>query len=537
MTKSISIFGAGISGLTIAHILCVNGFKVTLYESENIIGGMARSKRENVSGVPTEHSWRGYAPFYHNLNNIIKQIPLINDPDKSVFDNLSPQITFSSLENIKDESTSPTILDFIKIGYIMGKYIFSDERDKRENYLTRVSPVFKKHLSSKGYKFFIHFIMGPGWGMDKDEASIGHYTRFSEFSVIQTNFLNIPRWKVMTLPTQEAWFNHWEIFLKNLGVTIEKNTYLKQIIHSNEKIEECIVKNDQTVKNVKSDEYIFSINPFNLSEIFKNSRLHNLYELQTKSNEKSDYPMIAFAIPIYSKIKWEKNSKAYILSDGPLNITFYAQEQFWKNKANLGENVQSLLSGTCIVTNKIVNLYDKKGINLTLEELKNEIIHEFIISEDLQNIMMEYNFKNLTKNDLKNIIIWDEWKYDNGQLKPKYKKYSNNIYNQFNRMKQKTSLINGYISGSHTDTSIEIWSMEGAVESGIITSNHILEKYGKELHHLHTHSRVKTIVHSIDNGLYNMGLPHIIDSYLIVILIILIVGVVFLTKKNKYSKI
>jgi cytochrome b involved in lipid metabolism len=73
--KSVSIFGAGISGLTIAHELSEKGFEVFVYEKDENIGGMAKSKR-NKNNLPTEHSWRGYASFYHNTFNILKRIPI-----------------------------------------------------------------------------------------------------------------------------------------------------------------------------------------------------------------------------------------------------------------------------------------------------------------------------------------------------------------------------------------------------------------------------------------------------------------------------
>ena len=30
----------------------------------------------NENNIPTEHSWRGYAPFYTNLFYLLKEIPL-----------------------------------------------------------------------------------------------------------------------------------------------------------------------------------------------------------------------------------------------------------------------------------------------------------------------------------------------------------------------------------------------------------------------------------------------------------------------------
>ena len=74
---NVIIFGAGISGLTAAHELVEKGFKVTVYEKDSLVGGMARSNRTKEN-VPTEHSWRGYAPFYYNTFDIMKRIPINN---------------------------------------------------------------------------------------------------------------------------------------------------------------------------------------------------------------------------------------------------------------------------------------------------------------------------------------------------------------------------------------------------------------------------------------------------------------------------
>ena len=65
----ISIFGTGIAGLTCALELVEKGFNVTLYEKDDLPGGMAKSKR--IKGIPDEHSWRGYANFYFNIFNLL----------------------------------------------------------------------------------------------------------------------------------------------------------------------------------------------------------------------------------------------------------------------------------------------------------------------------------------------------------------------------------------------------------------------------------------------------------------------------------
>jgi uncharacterized protein with NAD-binding domain and iron-sulfur cluster len=61
----IIIFGGGLSGLTLAHELIKKKFKILIIEKDNDLGGMVRSDT-NKNLFPSEHSWRGYAPFYKN---------------------------------------------------------------------------------------------------------------------------------------------------------------------------------------------------------------------------------------------------------------------------------------------------------------------------------------------------------------------------------------------------------------------------------------------------------------------------------------
>lgn len=80
-------------------------------------------------------------------------------------------------------------------------------------------------------------------------------------------------------------------------------------------------------------------------------------------------------------------------------------------------------------------------------------------------------------------------------------------------------MINLYLSGAHTKTTINIWSMEGVVESGKITSNLILEKYGKSnaYYYKHLDPIHIRIIQKLDDLLYTIYLPNIIDMIFIVI--------------------
>ena len=74
--KSIVIFGAGIAGLSAAHELSQLGYSVSVYEATDQPGGFFRSARLNQNNMPTEYSWHGMGPWYHNTFDLMQHIPL-----------------------------------------------------------------------------------------------------------------------------------------------------------------------------------------------------------------------------------------------------------------------------------------------------------------------------------------------------------------------------------------------------------------------------------------------------------------------------
>lgn len=47
--KQVAIIGAGVSGLTVAHMLAKKGYSTTIFEKESQPGGLIRCKRINGS--------------------------------------------------------------------------------------------------------------------------------------------------------------------------------------------------------------------------------------------------------------------------------------------------------------------------------------------------------------------------------------------------------------------------------------------------------------------------------------------------------
>jgi len=209
---------------------------------------------------------------------------------------------------------------------------------------------------------------------------------------------------------------------------------------------------------------------------------------------------------------------AFVIMDSPFNITFYPQEEHWCNDVNLGNDVGSLWSGTCVLP------YRNDGLSLDVDAFKKEILSQFINSSHLQQLLKQHN------NDFKfspiTIELYDEWYYDdkNKTLESINKKWVNNIVNEEYRPEPFTEFDNLYIGGAHCKTSINIWSMEGAVESGKMVTNLILTKYKMPTAYIYKHvfNRPIRLLQTIDDVLYTLGAPNVLDVILIIIIIWLI---------------
>lgn len=522
----IIIFGGGLSGLTIAHKLVKENFKILIIEKDSILGGMAKSDI-NKNTHPSEHSWRGYAPFYKNTFEIMKEIPYY---DTNVFNNLNIPIEFYLLYDKEyNYKSSLTIKDRLILYYLGINYAFSDKR--REYYYTYdIQPFLKKYLSNDGYNYIINYVTGPGYGMNKNELSMGHLLHFLTINYINNydhehNYknrkyvhLSKENWHVMKGPTNNMWIDPWKNYLQENGVDIMINTELIKINSEKNNIISVEINQNNTIKILNAKEYILAINPYNTVDILKNSNMINLYEQFKLLTKNTKSKQISFRIGINKKIHYPINNIAFVMNDSEFNITWYPQEKHWDYKLN----IESLWSGTIIDFEKNGKIFNKNAEKLNDGELKEEIIYQILRSKSLQKLIYDNNNFYIDKKDITYFEIWYEWNFINNNQEQKYKKWVNNTNNEKYRPIQKTEYNNLFLSGAHTKTSINIWSMEGAIESGIITTNHILNKYNLPKINYYDHNDNLYLIKHIDNILYTYSLPNVFNILLIIILILTI---------------
>src|SRR5215204_6480880 len=94
MPRTVAVFGAGIAGLSAAHEFARLGYAVSVDESDAQAGGFFRSGRmSGDANMPSEYSWHGMGPWYHNAFDLLRTIPF--DEAGSVYDKgLSRPIDF-----------------------------------------------------------------------------------------------------------------------------------------------------------------------------------------------------------------------------------------------------------------------------------------------------------------------------------------------------------------------------------------------------------------------------------------------------------
>jgi len=540
----IVIFGGGIAGLTVAHELSKYNLKIAVIEKESILGGMARSDiYKSRNNLRTEHSWRGFAPFYNNTFQIMKEIKL--DSTKSVFDTLKPNISFNTLENIPNSNKNTTLYDNIIIIYWMIYHIVSGNIRSEKNKEISFSNLISSKLSNNGKKKYIEYI-GPGLGLDPYSASIYHIGKYVEMLLFETN--NNTNWYFTDRPSSEAWFDPWYQHLINNKVEFYLSSELQELQFQDNN---AIIAKTST-KSFSADRYIIALNPYAVDALYKNNKLGVDSELEKFNNitRGEEHIQISFRIAFDEKIIIN-NRDAFVFADSNLNITLYPQDNFWdtklfdSNNTNFPmTNIKSLWSGTACVTYKKSKLYpDKLCDELTINQFLDEVLFEINECKELNDYVLKYNNKDFNKFNIIDKEVWYEWEFKDNRLKSRNKKWVNTLSNN-SRPLYKTKYSNVYIAGSHCDTGLSIWSMESAVESGKRCSINIINdmKLDKSKIKLYTHSRPYKSLYKLDDMLYNLNLPNILDLsinfvYFFIVFIILYIIVIYMKDKKIYDEI
>lgn len=464
MVMKIAILGAGIGGLTVAHELVHSNkpnYEIHIYERNNCVGGMARSsyKMRNGNRLPTEYCWRIYGPNYDNLREILKQIPLKNSPKKCVHDNLIDVAEYLVADQgtiFRMNNQPKTLLSlrgaFKKIPFkqkiaVMSKILYGFMiSTKRLNALD--NQAWKDYIDPDNalchdMKKYIIDIMGPYLGAESMAVNVP--------SVIKTlesfKLFNKPL-SVMSGPTSEMWFSHWQSYLESKGVIFHFQSEVLDIIPNGDFIQSVILDKGDAID---SDVYFCSMSVESLARQ-PSLNLPGIPELARIGRQL----MVGIQLYFNKKIPLPEKNTAMYIPDSPWQLVIEPQGSLWNT--SYGEVADLWSIGLCD-PNRPGMLIKKPFIQCTDEEIKDEVWHQIRTSELGQ-------FLNLDGVLIVDHNLWDSYVFKEGKLDTFEPKFSTNKGTWVLRPENETPYKNFHLACAYTKTDTDMFEMESAAESG-----------------------------------------------------------------------
>jgi uncharacterized protein with NAD-binding domain and iron-sulfur cluster len=533
--KSVAIFGAGIAGLSAAHELAQLGYAVSVYEALDQPGGFFRSSRLGSNNMPTEYSWHGMGPWYHNTFDLMQRIPF--DEKGSVYDcALSRPIEFGIFPDTDkarfyDDGLRSiprmfrmTMWDFVRWSHLMLKTWTSNNRSQCAYARLNAAQAWKPLLTDVAYKTW-RSCFGPWIGSDWSNVSLhttgdffrkqlitkpAHEHKADQEGPAWTQSAG-DGWLLLKGPSSEYWFAPWIKHLSEKGVKFFWKTPLTRLEYDGTSIVSASCGNVE----VQSDFYVLALNPFYTAAILRDSpALEKQDELRLFKPLVQDGPhtQVSFRMAFSERINFPRERTAVVVSDSEFNLTLFAEEQIWDKLVDLGDNIKSLWTGTSCNSTVPGRIYHKPVHNCTKEEFLEEVTAQIMGCGALNELIKEANNgKELMAFPLVKMEVWNEWEFSPEGIKSLQPKWVTTTHTQAYLPTQTTPVANLFLAGAHTKTQAQVWSIEGAVESGRRAAKAIDGRVVVLDQYRPMWIRAVSI---LDDVLYSLKAPHIVDVLL-----------------------
>lgn len=470
--KKIAIFGAGVGGMSTAHELSKLGnYKIDIYEKKDIVGGLARSRRDQ-KGCATEYCWRVFFGFYNNLLRIMSEI---KDNDNN---NLLKYLTKYKHVNVSD--TDLTLKDKLILGNnILYGLTSSDKRLKDLDNTT--------WLSSLGVeKSNVLQEIGPWLGMDRNNGSYNSVIRVGmEMQIYQTYTNSNYNDYITTRPTSEALFDPWMKNLISSGVDFHLNNELVNLDFNNNKITSAYIRDsNNNIKKIEADYFIFSIPIEVLAKLVETIPELNKHSLKNsiKLRDTCLHTQLSFQVYFNKPIKMKDNGNAFLIVDSVWDLIVLCYDQAYVDteicyKIPNAKGAWSI--AVCTAYTKGI-VYNKPFNECSYEEIITEIWAQIMKSKTLKEYIKENNDFELSDNlIIRWAPIWPTFEYIDGKQQTNEPKFTNNAGSLELRPNIKTHIDNLFIATGYAKESIDIFSMEAAAISGIYAANLIDNRINK----------------------------------------------------------
>ena len=292
-TQSVAIFGGGIAGLSAAHELVGLGYRVQVYEANHEAGGFFRSARLPENGQsPSEYSWHGMGPWYHNTFDLLKKIPF--DDSGSLYDRaISRPIDFGIFPDRgeakfyeKSVRRIPRMFemsrwDGLKWSWLMFKTWTASRRSVELYSKVNAAFAWSAVLQPRAHAVW-RSCFGPWIGSDWTRVSLHTAGRFfrkqltSKPTHEHSADAEGPAWRqgagdgwlLFRGPSSEFWFARWVDHLSKQGVEFYWNSPLNALHADGRSIRSAEISGGRVAQ---ADHYVVATDPFSASEIFARS--------------------------------------------------------------------------------------------------------------------------------------------------------------------------------------------------------------------------------------------------------------------------
>jgi uncharacterized protein with NAD-binding domain and iron-sulfur cluster len=538
--QSIVIFGAGIAGLSAAHELIDLGYKVSVYEATDRPGGFFRSARLEHTNMPTEYSWHGMGPWYHNTFAILRKIPFSGDGnlydaalsrpiDFGIFpDDARAQFYDERLKSIP-AMFRMSLWELTKWAYLMLKTWTSNHRSKSKYSRLNAARAWRPLLKDPAHRTW-RACFGPWIGSDWSRVSLHTAGEFFK-KQLTTQLVHRHKpdpegpawthgagdgWLLLKGPSSEYWFSPWVDYLQTKGVKFFWEKPLTRLDFDGRVVTGAFCG----AEKITADAYIAAINPFYMAEILAGTpELEKQEVLKWFKPLTQDGPhaQVSFRLAFAEPIRFPRKRAAVVVSDSEFNLTLFAEEQVWGNEVDLGTGIKSLWTGTACNSRVPGRIYRKPVERCTKEEFIAEVKAQIYQCGALDALIREANGgRSLQTFPLAAVEVWHEWDFSEGGLKHIQPKWVTTTRTQPYLPPQTTPVPNLFLAGAHTLTQADVWSIEGAVESGrraaraIDQRVEVIDQQGPGWLRL---------LSRIDDRLYALRLPQIVDLVLLLTLL------------------
>lgn len=527
------MFGAGIAGLSAAHELARLGYKVSVYEANRDAGGFFRSTRvPEHKGMPSEYSWHGFGPWYHNAFDVMKQIPF--DETGSVYDKgLSRPIDFGIAHDkggvvFNDSWLLPVSKmlgisggTYLRWAWLMLMTWTSNRRSVEHYSRLNAAQQWEPILDESAWKTW-RATFGPWIGSDWTNVSLHTAGEFFRKLLITMPFHSHGAdnegegwrhgqgdgWLVLRGPSNECWFDKWVAHLKKNGVDFFWKEPLHKFDFDGRRITAARLGSGA---EINADIYVLATNPFSAVDVLdRTPALAEEEQLRKFRPLTGDgaHTQVSFRIAFSEKIAWPRKRAAIIVADSEFNLTIFAQDQVWGPEVDLGAGVKSLWTGTSCVGNVPGRIYGLPVVECSKDQFIEEVVAQLFSCKGLDSLIKEANDgRGLEAFPIVRVEVWHEWIFSPTGLKPHQPKWVTTTNTQPHQPKQATSVPNLVLAGAHTETAADVWSIEGAVESGRLAAKAIDPRV--EVFRQYKPLLLRSLA-AADDAAFDAGAPHIL---------------------------